>query len=263
MKLAELRALAKKTVKVDRENKPQKPAPMPILTPGAFVSVEPINPPDWQVKKVESLFETFQELRLSANNGELSREADHLFGQALRVESLSRQRDLFVEAIRLQKEWSAKWQPSNTLIKDVAPEPVAETETDGSKDRSIKLRDEVNRLFPVPDYLPDGLDRVMVREILVVLVDPGKGINMFGSNYRPDDRVKKRVVQHYAQMGLPFKRNRYDYAIKWLVAEGVLNSKPKTAAFTLGLASYPRPDASEAARRLISSAKLLHSGIAN
>lgn len=106
----------------------------------------------------------------------------------------------------------------------------------------VCLKDEFEKAFPLPDFLPDRINPGMVRAIFYVLLRPGCSINLFGSNYRPEDALARDVKKVISD----FCAKAFRIALTWLVKTSVIFTKPKTDERVFGISSHKPKDNPEA-----------------
>lgn len=206
-----------------------------------------IDPKEQRLKRNMELSQQFLDAYQSAD-GNLTAWA--IYEDGLVSDDLSKQRDLFTQAIRELKNPSKpsecdSWK--NGKSKKVSSEKVL------PPDVFLTLKGRLDELFPVPDYLPSGVDGRMAREILVALLDPGHKVNLFGSNYRPTDALKRMVNHRYEKLSLRFSTPIFNETIEWMVVNRVLFRKPKTAEQVISLYSRLSDVKSPEAKRLLAA----------
>lgn len=106
----------------------------------------------------------------------------------------------------------------------------------------ISLREEFEKAFPLPDFLPEKVHPEMVRAIFYVLLRPGCKINFYGSNYRPEDTLLRDVRKVLND----FCTKTFRVALAWLVKNCLIFKKPKTDEPVYGISSHKPKDNNEA-----------------
>jgi hypothetical protein len=157
------------------------------------------------------------------------------------------QRDFLKMAITVQKEANARLNrliSKRARVQVVSPVLVNEYRFD-------ELEKRIELEYDLDPLLPDWVDKVMVKQILVVLMDPGKQVHLFGSNYRPYSTIKGYVVDMYRTMGLRFSPQSFDESLKWLVSCVIVLTKSKRDERTYSINSRPNECVYEFARKIL------------
>jgi hypothetical protein len=155
--------------------------------------------------------------------------------------------------IRLLKQ-AIREERSMEEADETPSEPRIEVATSKKETRFIVLDELMENSFNVNEhFLPPGMDPVMVKEILLELLDPGSGQRRFQAAYRPETTLRRRVRQRYeAWAGGQCDPRMYQWALDWLVREGVLRSKPKPKdRYVYSLSANMQEAKSDGARELI------------
>lgn len=187
-------------------------------------------------------------------------EAHELFQQATNAADTREERNLLTRAITSQRQFleAIAAGASARESRDSHPPSVASPSLP-AETVCVTLEDEISRMFPVPDYLPSYLDAEMTRAILVVMVDPGRDMNLFGKKYRPEDGLLRDVYkQRFRKFRLPFEPAAYKTALDWLVFEGILIRGRKLHKDTYSLNNDASSAQSSAGRQLLSSVLSFH-----
>ncbi len=135
-----------------------------------------------------------------------------------------------------------------------APKPDAADKLISSDVKFVALSELLEERFEIAHLFPKGVDAVMAKEILIVLLEPGRRKRRFQESYRPEPRIKRRVVNRYnAWVDAPFDPSVYRKTLDWLLREGVLRIKPEKSQPGYSLSANMRETRSETARALIAA----------
>ncbi len=174
------------------------------------------------------------------------------------AEKLSSRREkirLLGQALQLdQKAMSARFERQLNVV------PVVEPTTREQKEASkrITLGEFCReRLASMQSLVDKDVDWQMCREILLVLLEPGRKGARFNKHYFAEDTVSTEVRRRYqVNVGGQFSKITFDRSVKYLLGSGVLVSKPKTDERTLSLSTRAKGAQNPQAAEII--AAVLH-----
>ncbi len=129
--------------------------------------------------------------------------------------------------IRLLKQALHEERSAEEAAEEPAKERIEAAPQNGEA-RFIVLDQVMEERFQIAELVPEGVDALMAKEILLELLDPGSGQRRFQNAYRPEPRLRRRVRQRFsAWCDVEFDPCAFDETLKWLVRVGVLRTKPK------------------------------------
>lgn len=108
-----------------------------------------------------------------------------------------------------------------------------------------KLHKLAHETFNIEPYFPEDLDGQTAKQILLALMDLGRGVHIFGNNYRPSDKVLDLVEKRFRilrKIGCIEELYHPTSCVQTLIRlhrEGVLVSKQKTNVMTYSLCNKP------------------------
>jgi hypothetical protein len=200
-----------------------------------------VAPVDWTSLAEQLRFECQEAL-----TGPASDEAHELFKKGEEAKNARRKARFFKRVLTViaSEQESAPTSTGQAFVQSVPR--VAE-----SKMKNLTLYREILRLFPVPDFVPGPATPQAVWVILIALLKPGSGKNLWGSNYMPKDSLYRDVRRHADTHHMPITPNDFDKSLGWLVKIGLLKQGNKTDEPTFALVTSGLED--EYARRLYQS----------
>jgi hypothetical protein len=201
-----------------------------------------VAPVDWTSLAEQLRFECQEAL-----TGPASDEARELFKKGEQAKNSRRKAKFYqrvLHVIAAEQQQSAPASLEHEPVPDEAPARV-------TKMKNLTLYREILRLFPVPDFVPGPATPQAVWVILIALLKPDNGKNLWGSNYMPKDSLYRDVRRHADTHHMPITPNDFDKSLGWLVKIGLLKQGNKTDEPTFALVTSGLED--EYARRLYQS----------
>ena len=228
--------------RIRRVREPQIPVEL-----SAFGAAK-VDPLDWTHLAEQLRFECQEAL-----TGPASDEAHELFKKGEEAKNARRKARFFKRVLQVIAS-----------EQDSAPVPTAQVlvqqppKVEG-KMKNLTLYREILRLFPVPDFVPGPATPQAVWVILIALLKPGSGKNLWGSNYMPKDSLYRDVRRHADTHNMAVTPNDFDKSLGWLVKIGLLKQGNKTDEPTFALVTNGLED--EYARSLYEGLARIQAGI--
>ncbi len=132
--------------------------------------------------------------------------------------------------------------------------PASQPERELAPSHSLTLT-EVEEGLAIESLLPQSVDKVMAKAIVLELMDLGNRKTSFGESYRAEDTLKRMVVRRYASGKQQFDPRSFLKTLRWLRKESILCSKSKTDEEVFSLSVRPglaaTPDSAEVVRSVV------------
>lgn len=207
--------------RVRRVREPQVPVEL-----SAFGAAK-VTPVDWTHLAEQLRFECQEALTGSASD-----EARELFKKGEQAKNSRRKARFYQRVLKViaSEQDSAPASTGQVFVQSPPKVVVAEFKT-----RNVTLYREILRLFPIPDFVPDPATPQAVWVILIALLKPGSGKNLWGSNYMPKDSLYRDVRRHADTHHMAVTPNDFDKSLAWLVKIGLLKQGNKTDEPTFAL----------------------------
>lgn len=233
------RKLAAKETLVRRGKKPIRPnlngrASASSSSNGSVKSVEA----QVSLEEVAALEQRF----LAMTNNGWDTDAERLWEKSQLTESIPEQLRLLLEAKRLQKRFNREMRRVQREVNSSSNDVNLSVNADQRPKREI-----IEELFPIPDFLPKGINPVLVREVLIIMAQR----NWFGKNYGPRETIKRVVITKFRRLRIRFDADEYKEVMRWLVQQCVLAYFNKQPEDVHSIATNPADGKSKTAEQLI------------
>ena len=171
---------------------------------------------------------------VETSEGTLCEEANQLYALAKNASDPKTKVRFMQQAIEEQKKATIRPVPQATSVTLAdAPKPPEYLQ-------AVPLWDYARQIFVIGDLLPNDVDERMATGIILLLVGPGNRQRIFQAKYWPETRLRNEVIAYYQRtFGESYRPASFEKTLRWLLAERILSSKPKSNGLMCSLTSRP------------------------